>query len=163
VALLGFFLPSAALGVGLIAAWNRASTHFVYGSIAIVVLGFVARYAVVGTRVFAAAVAQSSPSYEAAASVGGAGYIRRLLGVVLPMHRRAAMAAWLMAVVFALRDLETAVLFYPPGGEPLTVRIFTLEANGPEAVVAALAVVHIGLTLVTLFAASSLVRMGKQS
>ncbi len=30
--------------------------------------------------------------------------------------------------------------------EPLTVRIFTLEANGPEAVVAALAVTQIAVT-----------------
>ena len=37
-------------------------------------------------------------------------------------------------------------LFYPPGGEPLTVRIFTLEANGPEAVVSGLAAIHIGIT-----------------
>jgi iron(III) transport system permease protein len=39
-----------------------------------------------------------------------------------------------------------AMLFYPPGWEPLTVKIFTLEANGPEEVVAALSVIHIGMT-----------------
>ena len=54
-------------------------------------------------------------------------------------------AAWLLAFVFCLRDLETAVLFYPPGSAPLTVRILTLEANGPEAVVAALALIHAAL------------------
>ena len=60
------------------------------------------------------------------------------------------MAAWLLAAVFCLRDLETAVLYYPPGWEPLTVRIFTLEANGPEAVVAALATLHVVITAVVL-------------
>jgi iron(III) transport system permease protein len=49
-------------------------------------------------------------------------------------------------LVFCLRDLETAVLFYPPGGEPLTVRIFTLEANGPVPVVAGLGVIHAAVT-----------------
>ena len=53
------------------------------------------------------------------------------------------MAAWFLALVFCLRDLETTVLFYPPGREPLTVRIFTLEANGPEEVVSALAIIHV--------------------
>ncbi|HYU15853.1 MAG TPA: hypothetical protein VEL05_07275, partial [Candidatus Acidoferrum sp.] len=48
--------------------------------------------------------------------------------------------------VFALRDLETAALVYPPGGETLTVRIFTLEANGPAGVVAALAAVQVAMT-----------------
>jgi iron(III) transport system permease protein len=158
--LLGFFLPSAVLGVGLIATWNHAPTQFIYGTVAILVMGFVARYTVVGVRVFAAAVAQSSASYEEAAAIGGAGYLRRLLRVTLPMHRRGAAAAWLVAAVFCLRDLETAVLFYPPGGEPLTVRIFTLEANGPAAVVAALALVHVGITLLALLVGSALLFAG---
>ncbi len=82
--------------------------------------------------------------------LAGAGYARRLWRIVLPMHRRAAVASALFAAVFCLRDLETAVSLYPPGGEPLTVRIFTLEANGPEAIVAALAVIHVGLTALLL-------------
>jgi iron(III) transport system permease protein len=157
-ALLGFFLPSAVLGVGLVATWNRAATQLVYGSVAVLVIGFVARYTVIGVRVSAAAFAQSSPSYEEAARVGGAGYLRRLICIVVPMHRRAVVGAWLVTAVFCLRDLETAVLFYPPGGEPLTVRIFTLEANGPEAVVAALAIAHVGITLLVLFAGAVLLR-----
>lgn len=160
LALLTFFLPAAVLGVGIIAAWNRPETLFVYGSAAILVIGFVARYAVVGSRVFAAVVAQSPVSFEEAAVVSGAGPFRRLLRVVVPMHRQAAVAAWLTAAVFCLRDLETAVLFYPPGGEPLTVRIFTLEANGPGAVVAALAVAHVALTVTTLFVGAALLRRG---
>jgi iron(III) transport system permease protein len=45
-----------------------------------------------------------------------------------------------------LRDLELSILYYPAGMEPLTARIFTLEANGPEPVVAALALLHVALT-----------------
>ena len=59
--------------------------------------------------------------------------------------------AFALALVFSLRDLETAVLLYPPGGEPLTARIFTLEANGPPGVVSALAGLHVLIT----FAAAS--------
>jgi iron(III) transport system permease protein len=75
----------------------------------------------------------------------GAGYLRRLL-LVVPMARRGLFGALVLGLVFALRDLETAALFYPPGGETLTVRIFTLEANGPPAVVSALAVIHVVIT-----------------
>ncbi len=96
------------------------------------------------------AVAQSPASLELAASAFGAGYVRRLLGIVLPLQRRTLGGAWLLAAVFCLRDLETAVLYYPPGREPLTVRIFTLEASGPEAVVAGLAMLHVAVTGVVL-------------
>ncbi|MGQ0612924.1 MAG: ABC transporter permease [Planctomycetaceae bacterium] len=152
VGVLAFLAPAVLLGVGLIALWNRPETRLVYGGIGIVVLGYVARYGVIGMRSLAVAMAQSPASLEQAAEAFGAGYLRRLFAIVLPMHGRALVAAWLLGAVFCLRDLETAVLYYPPGREPLTVRIFTLEANGPEPVVAALAAVHVLVTAVVLAA-----------
>jgi len=97
---------------------------------------------VLPTRTFALAVARASPHFEESAAVEGAWFLRRLVRIVVPLHARAIVAAWLLAFVFCLRDLETTILFYPAGSAPLTVRIITLEANGPEPVVAALALVH---------------------
>jgi iron(III) transport system permease protein len=93
-----------------------------------------------------ALAAQTPRHLEEAAATVGAGYARRLGRILVPLHARGIGFAWLLAFVFCLRDLETAVLYYPPGGEPLTVRIFTLEANGPEPLVAALALVHVAIT-----------------
>jgi iron(III) transport system permease protein len=158
--MLAFILPSSILGVGIIAVWNRPATSWLYTSFGILVIGFVARYSAVATRTFAAAVAQIPPSLEDAARSVGAGYLRRL-GLVAGLARRGLVAAFVLALVLALRDLETAALFYPPDGEPLTVRIFTLEANGPPAVVSALAVLHVLIT----FAAVGLgfIALGKRS
>lgn len=160
VAVLAFVAPAAVLGVGLIDVWNRPSTQAVYGSLAIVIVGFFARYAVVGVRTVAATVTQSPVHLEEAAAACGASYPRRLLRIVLPVHARGVAFAWLLALVFCLRDLETAVLFYPAGREPLTVRLFTLEANGPEAVVAALAVTHAAMTGAALVLGGFLLRRG---
>jgi len=150
VCMLAFVMPAAVLGVGLITLWNRPETQIVYGTLAILVAGYVARYAAVGTRVVACAVAQSPVHLEEAAASSGARFGRRLLRIVLPVHARGVAFAWLLALVFCLRDIETAILFYPPGREPLTVRIFTLEANGPPAVVAGLALLHIAITAAAL-------------
>ncbi len=150
VAILAFVTPAAVLGVGLIQTWNRASTAWIYGSLAIVILGFVARYMAVGLRTCASVLAQGSPRLEESASVLGAGYLRRLVRLLVPLHARGLAAAWLLALVFCLRDLESAILVYPAGRDPLTVRIFTLEANGPEPVVAALACTHAGLIALVL-------------
>src|SRR5207253_2512884 len=64
VAVLGFVTPATVLGVGLIAVWNRPATRAVYGTLAIVVLGYVARYAAIGARTIAVAIAQGSPHLE---------------------------------------------------------------------------------------------------
>ncbi len=160
---LTFVTPAAVLGVGLISLWNRPATHVVYGSLAIIVIGDVARYGVVGVRTMAAAVAQGPVEHEHLAAVVGAGFARRLFRIVLPLHRLGLAGAWLLALVFCLRDLETAVLFYPPGREPLPVRIFTLEANGPENVVAALAVVQVALTAIIVATGAALLRRAQRA
>ena len=150
LAVLAFVTPASVLGVGLIATWNRPSLQAVYGTSAIVALAFAARYGAVGLRTAAVSFSQSSEHYEEAAAIGGARFLRRLGRILVPIHARGLAAAWLLAVVFCLRDLETAVLLYPAGQEPLTVRIFTLEANGPEAVVAALSCVQVAMTAAVL-------------
>jgi iron(III) transport system permease protein len=154
IAVLAFVAPAAVLGVGLIGVWNRPVSSFAYGTAAILVVGYCARYAVVAIRVVASAVSQTPVELEHAAAASGAGFARRLARIVLPLNARGIGFAWLLALLFCLRDLETAVLFYPPGGEPLTVRIFTLEANGPESVLAGLSALHIGMTAVVLVVGS---------
>jgi iron(III) transport system permease protein len=158
LAALAFLVPSPILGIGLIGAWNRPSTAWVYGGFGILVVGLVAKYTVVATRTISAIIAQTPMSLEDAGRAAGAGYFRRLWSVVLQLNGRGIAGATMLVLVFSLRDLDTAVLFYPPGGEPLTVRIFTLEANGPPGVVSALALIHVALTAAVLAVAAVLLR-----
>ena len=158
LALAAFLTPAAVTGVGAIVTWNRPATAWLYGTMTILALCLLGRYAVVAIRVFQAGVRQSPISHEEAATVGGAGYLHRLAGIVVPENWRSLIAAWLLCLVFCLRDVETAILLYPPGGETLPVRIFTLEANGPESTVAALALFHVALTLAALTPLAALAR-----
>ena len=61
--------------------------------------------------------------------------------------RTGFLVSWLTALIFCLRDLETVVTVYPPGRETLMVRLFTVMANSPAAVVAALATLQVLLIL----------------
>ena len=151
---LGFLLPPALFAIGAITVWNRPATQWVYGSAAVVILALATRYAVLAMRMALAGHRQLSPSLDEAARACGATFMQRLLRIQLPALRRFIAGAWLLVFVFCLRDIETTATLYPPGGEPLTVRLFTLEANGPPAVIAALAVVLALLTLIPLAIAS---------
>jgi iron(III) transport system permease protein len=160
LSVLAFVTPAAVLGVGLVSVWNRPLTGAFYGSVAIVVIGFVARYAAVGLRACAIAFSQVSPTLEEAAAATGARYGRRLVRILAPAARPGIAFAWLATFVFCLRDLETASLYYPPAREPLTVRIFTLEANGPEPVVAGLACLHVLVTAAAIGAGAWFLKRG---
>jgi iron(III) transport system permease protein len=158
LAWLAFLLPPALFSLGAIGFWNQASTQWIYSGPAVVILALAARYAVLAFRVESSGLTQLSPSLDETARVVGATYLQRLLRVHLPSLRPYTTGAWLLVFVFCLRDMETVALLYPAGGEPLTVRLFTLEANGPPPVVAALAVVLTLMTLVPLAAASLALR-----
>lgn len=156
LAILAFVTPASVLGVGLIATWNRPALQPVYGTSVMVALALAARYGAVGLRTAAVSFSQGSEHHDEAAAIAGASYLRRLARILVPIHARGLAAAWLLAVVFCMRDLETAVLLYPAGQEPLTVRVFTLEANGPGAVVAALSCVQVAMTAAVLGLGSAL-------
>jgi iron(III) transport system permease protein len=150
VTVFAFIIPAAVLAAGSIEIWSGPSTRVVYGSSAIIIIGYVGRYAVLGVRPLALAFTRGNARLEDAAATAGAGYARRMLRIVIPLHRRAIAMTWVVCAVFCLRDLETAVVYYPPGRETLPIRIFTLEANGPQGTVASLALLHVAITAVLL-------------
>jgi len=144
--LLLFAAPGTMLGVGLILVWNRAGISWLYGSAAIVLLGWLAHFTPLAARVVGVALQALPPGLEEAARLARASWGRTVWRVVVPAVRPALAGAWLLAFIFCLRDLDLAITIYPPGAETLPVRVYTLMANSPEPVVAALAVLTIGLT-----------------
>jgi iron(III) transport system permease protein len=145
-------LPGTVLGVGLILLWNRAATTWLYGSLLIIVLGDIARYTVLATRTQGMALRQVPTSYEEAARLAQVRWGTEVRRIHVPTLKHSLMASWVIAFIFCLRDLDTTMTIYPPGQETLPVRIYTLMANSPESVVAALAVILVLMTLLALTA-----------
>jgi len=143
-----FALPSTVIGIGMIGVWNRPFTNFVYASPIILILGYVIQYWVLPSRITLAALSRIPPSMEEAAQVMGVSWTKRITGIVVPLLRRDLGVAWLVAYIFSLRDTGISMLVYPPGMDPLTVRIFTLMANGEPAMIAALCVLLVIVSLV---------------
>jgi iron(III) transport system permease protein len=144
--LLLFAAPGTVLGVGLILVWNRAGFGWLYGSTAIVVLGWIAHFTPLATRAVGIALRALPRGLEEAARLARASWGRTVVRVLVPAVSSALAGAWLLAFIFCLRDLDLAITIYPPGAETLPVRVYTLMANSPEPVVAALAVLTVGVT-----------------
>ena len=145
-------------GIGLVSLWNTPATAFIYASPWIVLFGYVSQYAALTTRTTVATLNQIPRSMEESAQVVGASWVRRIVRIVVPLSGRGLLAAWLLAYVFCLRDLGITMLVYPPGGDTLPVRTFTLMANGPPDLVAALCMLMVAATLFPLFAFGIVVR-----
>lgn len=154
-----FALPGMVIGIGLISLWNHPLTNFIYGTPAIIILGYLAKYTALTSRITVATLAQIPPSMEEAAQVTGAGWFRRLSLIVAPLAKRGLVAGWLVGYIFCLRDMGITIIVYPPGHDTFPVRIFTLMANGSAELIAALCVIMIIATLLPLGIGSVMFRL----
>src|SRR5262245_55575188 len=144
-----FAVPSTVAGVGLIGLWNRPGLA-VYGTQAMVVMAYLARFVPVAALILAASVRQVPVSLEEAAELSGAGWLRVFTRVVLPQIKPGIAAAWVVAFIFAFGELGATVLVAPPGESTLPVRIYTLIANTSSSEVAALALMQVCVILAPL-------------
>jgi iron(III) transport system permease protein len=145
-----FALPGTVVGIGLIGLWNHPATNVIYTTSLIILLGYLAKYMVLGSRINASQLARIAPSMEEAAQAVGAGWFRRIVFIVLPLARNGLLAAWLVGYIVMMRDTTITMLVYPAGLDTMPVRIFTLMANGSSQLIAALCIVMIAATLMPL-------------
>jgi iron(III) transport system permease protein len=134
-----FTVPSTVVGIGLIGLWNRPLFGAVYGTWAMVVVGYVARFLPVAALAVAAATRSVPISHEEAAATAGARWPRTMGHIVLPPIRLGLLAVWVVAMILAFGEVGTSILVAPPGESTLPIRVYTLTANAPPGHVAMLA------------------------
>ena len=140
VLVLLFTVPSTVVGIGLIGLWNRPGLgDAVYGTSAMLVVGYLARFVPIATLGLAATIASVPASQEEAAAVSGARWHRSMLHIVLPQIRIGILAVWVVCFILAFGEVGTSILVAPPGESTLPIRVYTLIANAPPGHVAALA------------------------
>jgi iron(III) transport system permease protein len=137
-----FAVPSTIIGVGLIGLWNRPAAAAIYGTDAMFLLAYLARFVPVAALILAASTAAVSVSQEEAAAVSGAGWLHTMRRVVLPQMQLAIAGAWVIAFVLAFGELGVSILVAPPGEATLPIRIYTIIANTPPSEMAALALLQ---------------------
>jgi iron(III) transport system permease protein len=163
LALFLFALPGTVIGIGLISLWNTPATGLIYATPAIVILGYLAQYAILPTRMTSAMLHTIPRSLEQAARISGANWFMTLRYILAPLATRGLIAAWLVSYVFCLRDLGISMVVYPPGSDTLPVRILTLMANGAPSLIAALCVILVAVTLLPLGAAGLWLRFAART
>ena len=148
-----FAVPSTIVGVGLIGLWNRPGwVGTLYGTDAMLLLGYLARFVPVATLALAAGIRQIPRSHEEAAAVSGARWSRTYRVIVLPQIALAVASTWVVVFILAFGELGVSVLVAPPGEATLPIRIYTLIANAPSSHVALLALLQTAVVFVPLAA-----------
>lgn len=141
-----FAVPPILLGIGLIKVWNHPDTAWLYGSAAILLLGYMAHFVPFAVRTLHAAIAQVEPR-QIEAGILSAERPLVLVRILLPLIRNGLLAAVFICFVLSLGELGVTLLVTPPGLSPIPIDIYNYLHYGAEERVAALCLILIAAQL----------------
>jgi iron(III) transport system permease protein len=134
---LPMIFPGVVLGAAIILVYLRLPLP-VYGTVLLLLIGYVTHGLPYGVRYISSALIQIHPELEEAALVCGATKLQQVLKITLPLLRASLISGWLYIIVLTMRNLSIALLLYKPGSEVLSVAIWDLWATGGYVTLSAL-------------------------
>ncbi len=141
-------VPSILMGVGILFWYLVAPLPFhLYGTLALLIIGFVTIGIPYGMRYAASGISQIRDELEEAATVSGADWTTRFLRIYVPLLMPSLMAGFLTTVIIAFREISAAIFLYSQGTEVVSIAIFDLWSNGQYPAIAALGCVLVALLL----------------
>jgi iron(III) transport system permease protein len=154
-ALIPLGLPGIVMAVALIQFW-LAMPIALYGTMAILLLAYVARYMPLGVRSANSALQQIDPSLEESARILGASWGTTMREITLPLIRPALFAGWLLVFVPVIQELSASILLFSSQSITLAVAVYNLYETGYTEPVAALAMVNMVIIGSAIWLASKL-------
>ncbi|PAU76498.1 ABC transporter permease [Halomonas salipaludis] len=148
IATVPFALPGSVIGVSMILAWsNPAFGPTLYGTLWILLAGYIMRYMAFGLQSTRSTLQQIHDSLEEAAWTSGASRLRTIRDITLPLLRPGMLAGWVLIFISAFNELTVSVLIWTTGAETIGVWIFLMQDSGFTGRAAALAVLTLPVIL----------------
>ncbi|MGW1676475.1 ABC transporter permease [Saccharopolyspora sp. NPDC002376] len=154
VIMLPWALPGTVIGVNLVTAFNEPGVGnlglTLVGTLWILPVAYFVRFVPLVFRSTSASLDQLDPTLEEAARNLGAGPMRVLRTVTLPLVLRGVLAGALLAFVDGVGEYVASVVIYPPGLPPMSVEIYNRIYSSEFGTAAAYGALQIVLILIVL-------------
>ncbi|WP_144182929.1 ABC transporter permease [Elioraea rosea] len=158
---LPYALPGVCVAVAVILVHLRPLPLLgvsLYGGLGLILIAYLARFQALALRPVAGAAARLDPALEEAARMAGAGPLKRLAGIALPLLAPSAAAGGILVALMALNEITLSILLYAAGSQTLGVVVFGLHDAGATGQAAAVSLVGLLLVLALMVAAGQLAR-----
>jgi iron(III) transport system permease protein len=158
---LPYALPGVVLAIACILVFIRPLPILgvsLYNTIWIMLVAYLARFLTLALRTVTAGYRQLDRVMEEAAQMAGAGFLRRLEGILAPLLAPSAIAGAILVFLTALNELTLSILLWSSGHETLGIVVFSLEQGGDNLSAAALAVLTVAATIALMLLAGRLAR-----
>jgi iron(III) transport system permease protein len=133
-------IPGIVLAIGFVAAYTRPPL-LLYGTAWIMILAYTTRFLPIAFQNADAALRSVHPELEEAARIGGAGLLKTLRAITLPLIKGGVFGGGLLILMAATRELSTAIFLFTANTKVASVVLVDLSETGDYEVVSALAIV----------------------
>jgi iron(III) transport system permease protein len=140
------FTPIAFPGIvmGLALLWVYLTLPIpIYGTLWILIIGYVTKYIPLSLRVIHAALLQVHRELEEAAEISSPSWIRNFVFILLPLIIPSLLVGWLYVLTLTLKVLSLPILLSHVGTEVLPVVIYSLFESGEYPQLCAMGVILI--------------------
>lgn len=139
-------IPGIVLAIGFYTAWALPPVAL-YGTAALLILGFTARFLPIAYSSCQSAVRALNPEMEEAVRILGGSRMRAVTRVVAPLLKTSLVGAWLLVFIPATRELSTAIFLFSANTRVISVMMMDLSENGSFEALAALGFFLLGVTI----------------
>jgi iron(III) transport system permease protein len=162
IATLPIATPGIVIAVAVIVVWNQPfMPGAIYESQWVLAIAYTIVFLPFGVRYASAAFQAMPPGLDEAGRTSGAGIIRRMYRLILPLVIPAVLSAWALAFAIGMRELENSLIVRPPGTVTISYFMWQSFTQGNPLSGMAMAVLTLCVTSVALVAVRGLV--GKAS
>jgi iron(III) transport system permease protein len=141
-----FVIPGVVLAIGFYAAYAPPPLAL-YGSAAIIILGFTTRFLPIAYTASAAGLRSINPEMEEAVRNLGGGRFTAIRTVLAPLLKKSLAGAWILVFIPATRELSSAIFLVGPNTRVISVMLFDLSEEGNFEVLSALGAILLLATI----------------
>lgn len=156
LAMAPFVIPGIVMAIGFYAAFS-APPVALYGTAAILILAFAARFLPIAYVSSTSAISAVHPEMEEAARILGCGRLETILRITAALLKKSLLGAWLIVFIFATRELSAAIFLVGPNTRTMAVLLYDLSESGDFEVLSALGGILLGITAVVVLIGMKLV------
>jgi iron(III) transport system permease protein len=146
-----YAIPGLVISVAFILAFVRPLPLVgvsIYNTLTIILLAYLCAFFAIALKPVTAATLQLDPSLDEAARVAGAGFLRRMRRIGVPLIAPAAASGAILVFLTAYNEVTVSALLWSSGNETIGTTIFNYEDGGYTTLAAAMSAVTVVVTVI---------------
>jgi iron(III) transport system permease protein len=152
LAMAPFVVPGIVLAIGFVAAYTHPPL-LLYGTAGILIAAYATRFLPIAFSNSSSVLQGLTDDLENAARTLGAGRLRALWTITLPLLRRGILTSWLLVFIPALKELSASVFLFTSHTQVITTVIWDFSDAGNYEAVSTMGVLMMVITFVIVIVA----------